>query len=770
MDPKGKQHFTFNELLNNLDVGTFRCSGETSNTRFVFVNATLCQLLGYEEADILKLTVSDIFEDKRKFRYLAENAASLNKVVQEDIHLKAKNQRLLPCSITILAIREGKKTPEYFDVVVRNINDAKRVEKDFRESKELFKTVFNNSAVAMMVADQDEKVVAWNPFTEQLLGMDKMDLFNKPVEELYPPQEWKRIRALQLRQKNVASDIEVQVYKKDGSPLDVSMSLSLIKDADGNIMGSIGIMHDITKQKLAERKIKESENKIRIILDNSAAAITLTDDQERIVSWNRYTEHLFGMTKEDLYLKPVSSLYPPEEWTKIRKAEIRKLGSKHHLETQIIRKDGQPLDVDLSINVLKDANDNIIGSVGILQDITEQKRFQQMLLQAKMAAEEANSAKSLFLANMSHEVRTPMTTITGMIDLTLDSDLTPDQRENLSTVKNAAEILLSLLNDILDLSRVEAGKVHLEDIELNLHNIVQSVCKGLSVLARNKNLELQWQVDSNVPDTLIGDPVRIRQILVNLINNAIKFTFQGKIVTAVKLKGQKDDSYELQFSVTDEGIGIPQDKQNSIFEVFTQADTSTTRRFGGTGLGLSISKRLVEMMGGQIWVESEEFKGSTFFFTAKLKAPSRSTSPAQPPSETSIAETAAQLSKKSLASLSILLAEDNVVNQKMVVRMLEKKGWKVRSAENGKQVLDYLDKEPFDVILMDAQMPLLDGFETTKLIRENEKKTGRHIPIIALTARVMAGDEKKCLDCGMDGYVAKPIDRQKLYEVIENSF
>ena len=391
-----------------------------------------------------------------------------------------------------------------------------------------------------MVTDKDENIVAWNLFTEEMLGMTKLDLFNKPVKKLYPSEEWRRMRAFRIRKKGSLSNIETQIFKKDKSLLFVNISISIIKDSNGKIIGSIGIMHDITKQKIAERKIRESENKIRIILDNSAAGITLTDEEERIVSWNSYTEQLLGMKKSDLYLKSVKDLYPEKEWKRIRKEQIRKIGSKHHLETKIVRKDGKEIDVVLSVNVLKDSNNKILGSVGIMQDITKQKQVQKMLLDAKIAAEDANNAKSMFLANMSHEVRTPMNTIMGTLDLTLDTNLNEEQRDNIETAKTAADILLSLLHDILDLSRVEAGKVVLENIQIKLKSIVESVCKGLSILARNKKVDLVWEVDDDVPDVVLGDPIRLRQILTNLINNAVKFTSHGQIVVRVKLDSVKN--------------------------------------------------------------------------------------------------------------------------------------------------------------------------------------------------------------------------------------
>ena len=370
-----------------------------------------------------------------------------------------------------------------------------RQRKDLRESKELFRTVFDNSPVAITVADKDEKVIAWNPFAETMLDMKKEDLFNKPLPELYPPKEWRRIRAFEIRKKGMLADLEIQVYKKDGTIIDVNMSVSVLKDFNGNVTGSIGIMRDITQQKKDERRIKDSENKIRILLDNSPVAITLSDETERIISWNKYTEQLLGKSKDELWMQPVSSLYPAEEWKRIRAENIRKKGSKIYFETKALKKDGTIIDISLSVNVLKDSEGNIIGSVGILQDITEQKMDQEGFIKAKYSAEEANKSKTLFLANMSHEVRTPMNTIIGTLDLVLDSPLNDEQKENILTAKDAADNLLSLINDILDLSRVEAGKINLEMIEVNLPNIIQSVCKGLSLLAKKRDLDLAWEVD-----------------------------------------------------------------------------------------------------------------------------------------------------------------------------------------------------------------------------------------------------------------------------------
>jgi len=635
------------------------------------------------------------------------------------------------------------------------------------ESRHLFKIVFEHSPSAITVTDSKELIVAWNPMAEKMLYMTKADLFNKPVSSLYPPKEWKRIRSLNIRHRGMHSNIDTKVVCKDGSLLEVSASISVLKDSKGHVIGSIGILNDVTRQKLAEHQLRESQNKLRIILDNSAAAITMTDEKEQIISWNSYAQKLFGMSAHDLLCRPVSSLYPPEEWKIIRSMNIRQSGFKHHVETKVIRKDGSIIDVDLSVNILKDEQGKVIGSVGMLQDITERKRSDELILQAKLAAEEANNAKSVFLAKMSHEVRTPMNAIIGMIDLTLDTPLNEEQRDNLKVAKDAADNLLSLINDILDLSRAQAGKVVIEEIEINVPDIVKNVCKGLMILARNKGVDVVWSIDPEIPRLLIGDPVRLRQVIVNLVNNAIKFTHKGKVLVNVKQKSLTNKDCELVFEVVDSGIGIPPKNLAHIFDVFTEAHNTTARRYGGTGLGLAICKKIVEMMRGSIEVESREGTGSVFRFSIIFgynSEFSRHSGISQKIGQEGLLSSV----PSELQHLRILLAEDNTVNQRIASKILEKLGWKVTVVNNGQEVLDILNNQTFDVILMDDNMPLLTGIEATQVIRREEKQTGLHVPVIAMTANAMAGDREKYLASGMDGYVSKPIDRNLLYEEIVN--
>ncbi len=545
----------------------------------------------------------------------------------------------------------------------------------------------------------------------------------------------------------------------------------------GEVVGIVGVARDVTDRVEAEQRLRESEARLRAIVETAVDAIITLDERGRIESANPAAAEMFGYTEAELLGQDVGLLSGSEGGDGhagkvahyLRTGLSRVVG--HGVELTGRRKDSTTFPFYITVSEV-DLGDRKLFT-GILRDISEQKRREESLadyarqLEARtraleaarserLAAEEASRAKSGFLAAMSHEIRTPMNGVLGMGQLLLTTDLDAEQREYATLLVHSGESLLTLLNDILDFSKIEAGKLELEEIDLSLAAVVEEVAALFARTAKERGVALRVEVDPNLPP-LRGDPTRLRQILTNFTSNALKFTDAGAVTLAVHPLEWRDGRQVVRLAVRDTGCGIEPSRQAMIFDPFTQADASTTRRFGGTGLGLTICWRLAERMGGRIGVESVVGEGSTFWVTVVL-------APAHGEVEAPVVGDDAGESIP--AGLHILVAEDNRVNQRVVQRLLERLGCTVQLVENGVEAVAAAAQGGFDLCLMDVQMPEMDGLDASRAIRVAEVERGGRLPIVALTANAMEQDRQASLVAGMDGHLAKPIRRDELIAVL----
>lgn len=533
---------------------------------------------------------------------------------------------------------------------------------------------------------------------------------------------------------------------------------------------AINLMEDALaarrKAEEAERAMRDSEQRLRIALQSAAMGMwdwDIVEGRGRVTPEN---QRLFGLPED--VLEPAtddySSLIHPDDAERVTQAFVRaaETGCRYDIEYRIRRPDGIERWIH-SEGQRIEMPEGRSHFIGISRDITRRKLAEEALASAKAAAEAANVAKSQFLANMSHELRTPMNAILGMIDVALPKATDPMVLDCLQTAKGSADLLLTLLNDLLDSAKIESGKLELESAPFNPRQMLDHVSRVLSVRASEKGLRFSCRVPDDTPPAVKGDRVRLQQVLLNLAGNAIKFTEKGEVEITLRVgqaeTGDREPSSTavLQFTVRDTGIGIPASRLERIFEPFAQADASTTRRFGGTGLGLSISRSIVEMMGGTMRVESEVGKGSRFSFDIRLPLAERLPADFDAP---------VVVSHATRAQLRILLVEDNPANQKLATYILEDRGHLVDIAGDGQEAVYWTEKNHYDVILMDVQMPGMDGLEATAAVRKREGGKPR-VPIIAMTAHAMKGDRERCLAAGMDGYLSKPVKAQEMIALVE---
>ena len=639
----------------------------------------------------------------------------------------------------------------------RSNAEARAVYKELRFIQE----AVDRASEAIFCISQDGRFKSVNRAACEMLGYTREELLGLHVWDIdpsHPPTVWRR-HWERLESEGAHTD-ETRHRTKDGRWIDVEVRSNRVEY--GGQRFDFAFVSDITERKRIDAALRHSENQLRLVWEQSQDGMRLTDAEGRCLRVNTAFCELVRLPREELEGQLFTRIYAPESHERILRAYVQRLRAHElapRMERSITLWDGRSLWVEVSNSLIETRSGPMVLS--IFRDVSERKRAEEELSLARDRAELANRAKSEFLANMSHEIRTPMNGVLGMIDLMLGTRLNREQREYLEMARASASSLLRLLNDILDLSKIEAGQTELYVEPLSIRDCVEEALRVVALEAREKGLTLESRVGPEVPERLMGDPLRLRQIILNLVGNAVKFTPRGSVVVAVSADEMLGDEVALHVSVQDTGIGIPPERQSVIFDPFLQADGSTTRNYGGTGLGLAICQRLVSMMGGSITVESEPGKGSHFHFTVRMRRIPDDT-PVQ--SLESGGEERCMVNQ-STPSYDVLLAEDNRVNQKLVQAILHKAGHRVWLARNGAEAVALHSRRRFDVILLDVQMPEMDGLEAAKLIRETEVETGRHTPIIALTAHAMKGDRERCLEAGMDGYLSKPVSARALLDL-----
>ena len=631
-------------------------------------------------------------------------------------------------------------------------NVEERFRKMVEDSQDWF-WEFDENANFTYVSPGIRNLLGYEP--EELIGVNAFDLIDaddvQRVRRHFDPIAKKYLPFKNLENVNIHKDGYKVVIESSGTP---------IFDKAGRFRGYRGIDRDITERKATEEALRQSQANLYETKHMAKVGSWQFDIENNRLTWSDETYRIFGFKPQafDATYEAFLDAVHPDDRALVSDAyssSIRNGQKGYEVEHRIIRKEtGEVRYVHEKCRHERDASGTAVRSIGMVQDITERKVSEVALLAATQAAEAANRAKSLFLAKVSHEIRTPLTTIVGFGELLEDAELTSEHRKYLAAINAASNTLSLLINDILDLSKIDAGELVIRQEDVHLRNLIDKVAKSQEQQIAKQNLSLHVSIDADVPDLLVGDPLRIQQVLLNLLGNAIKFTAQGAISIDVSVVEEGAFRVLLDISVTDTGIGIAAELHERIFEPFVQVFDANSSHYRGSGLGLSISRSLAGLMGGTVELESQVGTGSSFHLLIPLQKKIDDTS------ETSLPEI--EPISGSMPALNILLAEDNQINIQFIKTVLENLGHKVMTAENGKVALDHLNTNAFDLVLMDIEMPVINGIDALKTLRELEQFSGKHLTVIALTAYALMGDQEKYLKMGFDGYLKKPFTTRAL--------
>jgi PAS domain S-box-containing protein len=731
--------------------------------KIIYVNSAFEILTGFHRKELLKMEVWEIIHPD-----------SLRELSSDDIGFEEDGYNFNN-ELKILNKYKETKWVEFSTRTINNngkvaviatlhdINYRKSKQNELSGSHERYTSIVEASGDGIFDYDLTDDSLYLSPKWKEMLGYKESELKNSKetwISLVNPEDKAKIVRILEnLEAGSFPSfQTEYRMKCKSGSYKWVLASFTLVQDENKKPLRILGTHTDVTDRKEAENQLRENELKYKSIFTKNSAVILITDaDTGDILDANRSAIEYYGYDRDvllDMNIRDINVMSPEEIENEKQKAndENREFFNFRH---KLIN--GDIRDVEVYNSNIRIKGKNLQTS--IVFDISRSKKIENELQKAKETAEEANRVKSFFISNLSHEIRTPLNSVIGLAQLIIDeNNLTQDQMENMKSIKFSSDHLLDVINKVLDFSKIEAGKLEFEDTEFDVINLVKESSRTFEFKAREKGIDLNVSIDPGVPRVLMGDPSRLKQILLNLLSNAVKFTSDGHVSTDVKILEMQDDQVKLKFSVSDTGRGIPEDHIPRLFESFTQATKDTSRKFGGTGLGLSICKKLAELQNGKIGVKSLEGMGSTFWVELPFRI-------SEKPKLPELGKPGSRL--KNLKGIRILLVEDDKMNQFVMAKLLRKWLADLSIAENGRQAIDMLEREEFDIILMDLHMPELDGYEAAMEIRDQNSSIPKHdVPIIALTADITPETRQKVKDSGMNDFITKPIDQDSMFETI----
>ena len=767
------------------------------------------RMLGYTAADVLdKITPADISDPQEVivrakalslelgtpitpgFEALVFKASRGIEDIYELTYIRKDGSRF-PAVVSVTALRDAQNAIIGYLLIGTDNTARKQAEAALLKAGALQRAIFNSANFSSIATDAKGVIQIFNVGAERMLGYTAAEVMNKitPADISDPQELIARAKALSVElgtpitpgfealvfkaSRGIEDIYELTYIRKDGSRFGAVVSVTALRDAQDAIIGYLLIGTDNTARQLVEAEQKKLDQRLRdqqfytrSLIESNIDALMTTDPSGIITDVNKQMEALTGCTRDELIGAPFKSYFTDPERAEAAIKLVLSEKKVTNYELTACARDGKETVVSYNATTFYDRGRTLQGVFAAARDVTERKRLDQVLQEknvelesARSAAEKANLAKSDFLARMSHEIRTPMNAIIGMADLLWETSLISEQREYVRIFRKAGSQLLDLINDILDLSKVESGHLVLESIDFDLGEVLDKTLEMMAIRAHEKGLELALRIAPEIPTALVGDPARLRQVLINLIGNAIKFTEQGEVIVRVERDPEDAAASALRFAVCDTGIGIPEETRELIFAPYSQVDTSTTRKFGGSGLGLAISREVVELMQGRIWAESSVGAGSTFYFTARFavggKPPLRALS-----------------GLMDLKDVKTLVIDDNTTNRLILREMLSHWGAVVMEAAGGEEGLAELLRAqqaavPYALVLLDCRMPVVDGFQVAEQIHQHPTMAGT--TILMLTSDNRAGDFARSRDLGVAAYLVKPVKRAELLEAIQQA-